>query len=371
MKEQLGGESRSTFVRLPMFAFEKESFMKKFLSIIMAIVALFSTTMPAYAAEVTNHELEQMSVSEALSDPEIVNYLISTDELDDFYQAQEEVRDCQYATTATYAREALGTNNISATEVNILTDKFDLQLPLENSEGLIDNGTINIQRNVLGNIIDIWYLYYTVSSSSFSVKAAMIDADNPLDTISGTITRYYLSNTTWTEKDDKTFSKSAVTNGTVYTWYVSKWGVKEKFEYDIKVIDNGGTHNFDNENEDNFTRYNFEAKPYNSFTANGGQRHHFIPATSLRNNGFDSNTAYCIRMMTADHKKTGSYGSSTYVSAMSNLLSSGKYQDALQKEVDDLQSKYDCEGIAGNLQQKYYDEVIICLVQYEALFGIS
>lgn len=76
-------------------------------------------------------------------------------------------------------------------------------------------------------------------------------------------------------------------------------------------------------------------------------------------------------MMTEDHKKTGSYGSSTYVAAMTNLLSNKKYQDALQKEVDDLQSEYDCEGIAGSLQQKYYDEVVTCLIKYEALFGIN
>lgn len=116
---------------------------------------------------------------------------------------------------------------------------------------------------------------------------------------------------------------------------------------------------------------NFEAKPYNGFTANGRHRHHFVAKTALQNNGFNTNTAYCIRMMTEDHRKTGSYGSSIYVAESSNLLSNGQYQDALQKEVNDLQSQYDCDGIAGNLQQKYFDEVIICLLQYEALFGIN
>lgn len=46
-------------------------------------------------------------------------------------------------------------------------------------------------------------------------------------------------------------------------------------------------------------------------------------------------------------------------------------QEALQTEVNDLQSKYDSEGIAGNLQQKYYYEVVTCLYQYEILFGIN
>lgn len=345
--------------------------MKKLLSLILSMVIMLSVTLPAYAIEVPHEYTEQMSVDKAMSSPEIVRFLEESGELDDFYQIQDELRENQYNISATQARTITGDNSISNQYVQQLTEKYNLLIPNETNEGLIDNGTINIQRNTRGSIIDIWYLYYSVTSSSFSVKAALIDSDNPLDNVSGTITRYYLNGTSWSKKDDKDFTKTAVKNGTVYTWYVSKWGVKEKFEYDITVTDNGGVHNYDNNNEDNFTRYNFEAKPYNSFTANGGQRHHFIPATSLRNNGFDSNTAYCIRMMTADHRKTGSYGSSTYVSNITNLLSNGDYQEALQTEVDDLQSEYDCEGIAGNLQQKYYDEVITCLYQYEILFGIN
>ena len=216
-----------------------------------------------------------------------------------------------------------------------------------------------------------WYIFGVVSPSAFSVKVAMVDSDNPLDSITGTITRYYLGTTRWVRKDSESFSKTAVTNGTVYTWHVAKWGVKEKFEYNIKIVDNGITHNKDNKDENNYTRYNFEAKPYESFSANGGHRHHFVPAKALKDNGFNSNTAYCIRMMAEDHWNTGSYGSATYVKESSELLSRGQYQAALQKEVDDLQSENDCEGIAGNLQQKYYDEVIICLFQYESLFGIN
>ena len=199
---------------------------------------------------------------------EIVNFLISTGEIDEFYQAQEEIRNCQYETTATYAREAFGFDSISSMEVNTLTEKYNLQLPLESGNGFIDNGTINVQRNLLGDIVDIWYIFGVVSPSAFSVKVAMVDSDNPLDSITGTITRYYLGTTRWVRKDSESFSKTAVTNGTVYTWHVAKWGVKEKFEYNIKIVDNGITHNKDNKDENNYTRYNFEAKPYESFSAN-------------------------------------------------------------------------------------------------------
>ncbi len=348
--------------------------MKKFLSIILSICIIFTIfTMPATAlvVEPAVENVEQLSVSAALADPEILNFLIENDELNELYKAQEEIRNFQYDITAAYTRESLGNFNISANDVQNVSEKYNLQLPSETVSKVIDNGTINIQRNSLGKIIDVWYIYYTVTSKSFSVRAALVDADNPLDLVSGTITRYYLNNSTWKTKDSKPFKKAIVTKGTVYTWTVPKWGVKEKFEYNTTVSDNGLKHNYNNVNEDNFVRYNFEAKPYKSFSANGGQRHHFVPATSLRSNDYDSNTAYCIRMMTEDHKKTGSYGSSKYVAEMTNLLSDQKYEDALQKEVDDLKSKYDCEGIAGNLQQKYFDEVVTCLIKYESLFEIN
>ena len=127
-----------------------------------------------------------------------------------------------------------------------------------------------------------------------------------MDLISGTITRYFLNNKTWAKKDSKTFSKSIVTNGPVYTWSVQKWGVKEKFEYNITVKDNGKSHKYDNINMHVLSRYNFEAKPYDSFSANGGQRHHFVASAALSKNNFDYRKAYCIRMMTADHRETGS-----------------------------------------------------------------
>lgn len=345
--------------------------MKKLLSVILSLVLTFLISITAFAAGPTSERVDQLSVSAALSDAEIVNFLIEHDELNDLYQIQKEIQDSLCNVSVTYAREVLGVSDISVNDVQSLNEEYNLQLPNENISGIVDNGTVNIQRDSRGVIIDVWYLYYSVSSGSFSVKAALIDSDNPLDSVSGTITRYYLNNSTWNKKDSKSFSKSAVTNGTVYTWAVAKWGVKEKFEYDITVIDNGSRNNYDNVNENNYTRYNFEAKPYNRFGANGGQRHHFVPSTSLSENSFNSNTAYCIRMMTEDHKKTGSYGNSQYVSDTTALLKNQKYKEALQKEVDDLKSKDDCEGIAGSLQQKYYDEVITCLIEYKALFGIN
>ena len=185
--------------------------MKKILSTILVVAILLSMTISAYATEVSDHLLEEMSVPKAMSNAEIVNFLISTGEIDEFYQAQEEIRNCQYETTATYAREAFGFDSISSMEVNTLTEKYNLQLPLESGNGFIDNGTINVQRNLLGDVVDIWYIFGVVSPSAFSVKVAMVDSDNPLDSITGTITRYYLGTTRWVRKDSESFSKTAVT----------------------------------------------------------------------------------------------------------------------------------------------------------------
>ena len=127
--------------------------MKKVFSTILVVAILLSMTISAYATEVSDHLLEEMSVPEAMSNAEIVNFLISTGEIDEFYQAQEEIRNCQYETTATYAREAFGFDSISSMEVNTLTEKYNLQLPLESGNGFIDNGTINVQRNLLGDIV--------------------------------------------------------------------------------------------------------------------------------------------------------------------------------------------------------------------------
>ena len=65
--------------------------MKKVFSTILVVAILLSMTISAYATEVSDHSLEEMSVPEAMSNAEIVNFLISTGEIDEFYQAQEEI----------------------------------------------------------------------------------------------------------------------------------------------------------------------------------------------------------------------------------------------------------------------------------------
>lgn len=49
--------------------------MKKILSTILVVAILLSMTISAYATEVSDHLLEEMSVPEAMSNAEIVNFL--------------------------------------------------------------------------------------------------------------------------------------------------------------------------------------------------------------------------------------------------------------------------------------------------------
>ncbi len=75
-------------------------------------------------------------------------------------------------------------------------------------------------------------------------------------------------------------------------------------------------------------------------------------------------------MITADHHKTASYGSSSYAASITSLLKGKRYKDALQKEVDRLKATPDPEKQFASLQPKYYNEIVTCLYQYELLFGL-
>lgn len=314
--------------------------------------------------------MEVLRPSEALSDTEIVSYLRDTNKLREFYQAQNVIKQNYDTQTAQYAAQSLNESDISANDVEKIRKKYNLLLPNESQSGIIDNGCMYVKKKA-GRILGVWYFYYTVSASSFTIHAALIDFNDPVDKVTGTVTLYGLNNTSWEKKTQRSIDKKNVTNGVVDTWLISKRAVKEKFEYDLVAIDNGVTNKFNNLNKNDYYRYNFDAQPYNAFEANGGQKHHFVSQSALRQNGYNTNTAYCIRMMTADHRKTGSYGNSSYVSQESQMLKNKQYEALLRKEVDDLKSKQDCDGIAGTLQQKYNNEVTTCLFHYERLFGIG
>lgn len=344
---------------------------KKLITLLLCILLIASITLPAFAADTgdSGFTLEEIPLSAVNADTQLSSYFIEHNGYEIIEQAQEEIESAICEGTASYISDELGIE-ITPDVIMEINDRYELMLP-ETPEG-----NLIVKRDSKGIPVDTWYLYYVVTDNSFKINVKGVDKDNTLDKITGKIKRYYLNGKrpNWTSAGSSpNIDLTNRTNGTLYTYSVKKYYVKEKFEYDITVTDNGIPWNFDNSGKDDYVRYNFGAGAYNdpSFTANGGQRHHFIAAAALSRNGYDSGSAYCIRMMTEDHYQTGSYGSSTYINDLSNLIKAGDYEGAIKKEVKDLQSHNDCEGIAGTLQQKYYTEVVLCIVQYEKLFGIS
>lgn len=88
-------------------------------------------------------------------------------------------------------------------------------------------------------------------------------------------------------------------------------------------------------------RYNFAGGSYSSLSAYEGQRHH-IPSNSV--NGLSTNAGPCIRMLTEDHKKTASYGSSAsakeFRAEEAALIEAGKFAEAMQMGIDDIRSLF-------------------------------
>lgn len=88
-------------------------------------------------------------------------------------------------------------------------------------------------------------------------------------------------------------------------------------------------------------RYNFAGGSYGSLSSYEGQRHH-IPSNSV--NGLSTNAGPCIRMLTEDHKKTASYGSSTaakqFRAEEEALIKEGKFAEAMQMGIDDIRSLF-------------------------------
>lgn len=133
---------------------------------------------------------------------------------------------------------------------------------------------------------------------------------DPVDVVKGEITKKNANGTRWGVDDTKSFNKTNVRSGTIVSWTEDINVVSDYFEFDLTVIDNGVPWYYDGGGRDQrYQRYNFEVDRYKDLDALGGQRHHFVSATPLRNAGFNSNYAPCIRMLAKDHFNTPSYGS--------------------------------------------------------------
>lgn len=223
-------------------------------------------------------------------------------------------------------------------------------------------------------IDNVWYLTYWTNPTSFQIDVLNI-GDDPLDNILGTVYQKKLNSTTWTNGAQYTFSKYNISTGVVTTWYIVRENVKEAFEYNLTVKEDGSVWNYTNAGEYNQVRFNFAAGPYSTITANGGERHHLVSQYALSTAGRNTNTAAAIRMTHFDHLKTPNYGSSAVTALFRaqevTLLTQGNYEQLLQMEVNGFQGAIDPDGIYSTLADKYYDYLITALFLMEQYFGIS
>lgn len=123
---------------------------KKVTCALLCALLLLSTYLPSAYAFDSGNSTEQLPLSDALENPEIVNFLEETGEINQIYQEQAETRNSIYNEMAAYANESLDTEAITEERVAQLVEKYDLQLPGESASGVIDDMTLYIERNAKG-----------------------------------------------------------------------------------------------------------------------------------------------------------------------------------------------------------------------------
>lgn len=320
-----------------------------------------------------NTKLEMIPYSELDNHPDVKEFIEQHNGFEIIEEEQEGLIELIYADIIEESEGA-----ISKEDIEYFNDEYSLHESLEKRvepcQQILFERDYNQRGVQIGNA---WLITYHVSNSDFKIKLANISTTSlkdPIDSIKGNVYLYRLSRRNWVKEKQDTISKTQVKNGTIYTWSIPATYVKEKFEYEIVVVEDGQTWKYNNVNEEDLVRYNFEAGPFNNLAANGGERHHFVSRDALDATGYNSNIAYAIRMMYDDHIKTGSWGSYTsskeYREEEKRLIKAMKFKELLQKEVDDLKAKKECEGTGISLCSKYYEQVVSCLAMYEKMFGL-
>lgn len=356
--------------------------MKKIFTMLLSTILIFCT-IPTVGAEEqlssSDSYFEVLSVDDAYADADIVNYIADYCSKDAAVaQAVEEEFNSNYEDQLLERLNKglvdAGLEPTTKEKIREFNEKFDLE---NEAKEFIENSNstrtdVLVLRDIeTASVRSIWYITYYTTDSSFSMK--VLELGSPLDRISGRIFLYGYSGRTWlgTYKDYDNFVVTNVTNGTFYTWSVPVYYVKEKFEYSITVTEGSTIINYTNVGEDDQCRYNFVAGSYTSIEARGGERHHFVSREALSAYGYNTNNAYCIRMIQADHYNTASHGNSDFVAEEKAYFANGDYEGLIDREVLELKAEKDSEGEYMSLWHKYYDEVFICYAAYAVLFGVT
>ena len=349
--------------------------------LICAMLASFSVTAWATTErknnEHSNVQYELISITDIDKHPDVQAVLTENNIVIDTYDSAMLAEKEKYVKQVNYYLQEEGISPLTTNEIEMIQQKYGLTESANEylESQLAEDYQILVQYDsetqAIGNV---WKITPTVTSTGFSMKISNVG--DPIDNITGTVTWYKMNGTSWTTDSGNTsrFSKSNVKNGVFYTWTITSQYVAEKFEYNYTVLEDGTGHTYNNKDKDNYIRYNFTAGAYSAIKPLGGERHHFVSQNALSAYKYNTNQAFAIRMTHADHKKTGSWGSSNAAIAFrtteKEYLANGQYQELLFFETNDMKAKLDSYE-KTKLSTKYSAEIVACLGYYESLFGIS
>ena len=137
--------------------------------------------------------------------------------------------------------------------------------------------------------------------------------------------------------DKKTFYNLPI-GDTTYIWNLAKGSVQETITLTGTATDDGKTIAL---KKGSTERWNFEGGKYGTMQALDGQKHH-VPSKSV--SPLSAYSGPCIRMRTADHRLTASYGSSSAAVDFRNrersLISGGKFLGAQNLGISDVRNKF-------------------------------
>lgn len=132
--------------------------------------------------------------------------------------------------------------------------------------------------------------------------------------------------------------KNVKVGSTSWTWNLKKG---ETVQETITVSGTARDGKYSKAFSGSTVRYNFAGGKYGTMKSYDGQRHH-MPSNSV--SPLSTYNEPCVRMITADHKKTASYGNSKSAQAFrkkeKEKIAKNRFLEAQQLSVSDLQGKF-------------------------------
>ena len=117
---------------------ETKFYIQKAICFLLTFCIVVATLLQNAYALSNSVTTEILLPSEALSDTAIVDYLRNTNKLGEFYKAQNAIKQNYDEQTAQYAARMLNESDISSSDVEEIRTKYNLLLPNESKNGIIE-----------------------------------------------------------------------------------------------------------------------------------------------------------------------------------------------------------------------------------------